>query len=351
MANYKITQLPSASIATGSNVLPIVQGGVTDQITVTNLGQGILNLGLAVTASTVTAGGFVQTNNVQGTGSLILKPDTNDGRYLQIYNTGATDVHITASGGLIFLGDDTTYVSVANYSNFNSIEIKADSEIKLLGNTIVTGSVSITGSGFINSKAILTSADTGSFLTNDSSGSNVDTLGGGAVRTLYSRNSDVTYTSGSGINVDFLSGSVSWGSRNLPQSFFDESLNFTAKILHFRTVGKFASGGTSDTNAAVRLQIGNQIISGSDLGTQSLVFTSNKPFEILGELIITAGSASACYSIGWCDQTGDMKRTPLSNTTISGSFANLTPGNFEIVISGSTNRTMTTYYSYFQVYN
>jgi hypothetical protein len=144
MADKKITQLPSASIATGSNVLPIVQGGVTDQITVTNLGTGILNLGLAVTASTVTAGGFVQTNNVQGTGSLILTPDLNVGRYLEIYNTSATDTHITASGGLIFLGDDTTYVRVDNYSNFNSIEIKADSEIKLLGDTVITGSVNIT---------------------------------------------------------------------------------------------------------------------------------------------------------------------------------------------------------------
>ena len=55
MADKKITQLPSASVATANNVLPIVQSGVTDQITVTNLGTGILNLGLAVTASTVTA--------------------------------------------------------------------------------------------------------------------------------------------------------------------------------------------------------------------------------------------------------------------------------------------------------
>jgi hypothetical protein len=55
MADKKITQLPSASIATANNVLPIVQDGATEQITVTNLANGILNLGLAVTASTVTA--------------------------------------------------------------------------------------------------------------------------------------------------------------------------------------------------------------------------------------------------------------------------------------------------------
>jgi hypothetical protein len=183
-----------------------------------------------------------------------------------------------------------------------------------------------------------------------SGSSNADSLGGASVRTFYTRNSDITYTSGSGTNTDFLGGSTTWGSRALPQSFFDDSVNYVAKILHFRAVGKFATGGT-DTDAAIRLQIGDQIISGSNLGIQTLSFSSNKPFEILGELLITAGSASACYSIGWCDQTGDMRRTPLSDVTVSGSFANLTPGDFKIIVSGSTNRTMTSYYAYVQTYN
>jgi hypothetical protein len=185
-----------------------------------------------------------------------------------------------------------------------------------------------------------------------SSGSvNADSLGGASVRTLYARNNDIIYTSGSSTNTDFLGSSTTWGSRALPQSFFDDSVNYVSKVLHFRAIGLFASGGSNDTNAAIRLQIGDQIISGSNLGTQTLSFTTNKPFEILGELYITAGSASACYSIGWCDQTGDMRRTPLSNVTVSGSFANLTPGDFKIIVSGSTNRTMTSYYAYFQAYN
>jgi hypothetical protein len=65
MADLKITQLSSASIATGSNVLPIVQGGVTEQITVTNLAQGIFNLNLPLTASGLLIGG-----NLTITGSL-----------------------------------------------------------------------------------------------------------------------------------------------------------------------------------------------------------------------------------------------------------------------------------------
>ena len=184
-----------------------------------------------------------------------------------------------------------------------------------------------------------------------SSGSiNSDSLGGASVRTFYTRNNEIIYTSGSGTNTDFLGGNTTWGSRALPQSFFDDSVNYVAKILHFRAVGKFATGGT-DTDASIRLQIGDQILVGSDVGEQTLSFSSNKPFEILGELIITAGSASACYSIGWCDQTGDMRRTPLSDVTVSGSFANLTPGDFKIIVSGSTNRTMTSYYAYVQTYN
>jgi hypothetical protein len=185
-----------------------------------------------------------------------------------------------------------------------------------------------------------------------SSGSvNSDSLGGASVRTFYTRNSDIVYTSGSDTNTDFLGGSTTWGSRALPQSFFDDSVNYVAKILHFRAVGKFGSTAGNDTNAAIRLQIGDQILDGTDLGTQTLAFSVNKPFEILGELVITAGSASACYSVAWCDQTGDLRRTPLSDVTISGSFANLTPGDFKIIVSGSTNRTMTSYYAYVQAYN
>lgn len=185
-----------------------------------------------------------------------------------------------------------------------------------------------------------------------SSGSlNADSLGGASIRTLYTRNSDITYTSGSATNTDFLGGSITWGSRALPQSFFDDSVNYVAKILHFRAVGKFASGAGNDTNAAIRLQIGDQILSGSNFGTQTLAFSVNKPFEIMGEIIITAGMISTCYAIKYCDQTGDLKAIPLGDTTVSGSFSTLDPGDFKIIISGSTNRTMTSYYAYFQAYN
>lgn len=67
MADLKITQLSSASIATGSNVLPIVQGGVTEQITVTNLAQGIFNLGLPITASVINQVDYIDFNTGSAT--------------------------------------------------------------------------------------------------------------------------------------------------------------------------------------------------------------------------------------------------------------------------------------------
>jgi hypothetical protein len=148
MANFKITQLPSASIATGSNVLPIVQGGDTDQITVTNLGQGILNLGLDATFGTVSAN-----NNGNGTnfkvGDDVWIGDVNISNTMQI--RGQQD----ATKGFI------------KFSSGSSSPI-----IGSAGNNIfqITGSTYITGSGFINNNSILTSADTGSFYTNSTFG-------------------------------------------------------------------------------------------------------------------------------------------------------------------------------------
>ena len=85
-------------------------------------------------------------NDIIGNTTLTLKPDPNDARYLQIYNTSPTDTHITASGGYLFVGDDTTYVKVDNYSTDKVIEIRADNGLYLTGSVNVSGSLSVAGS-------------------------------------------------------------------------------------------------------------------------------------------------------------------------------------------------------------
>ena len=52
------------------------------------------------------------TNEIKGTGSIFLQPNSTDSRKIEIYNTAASDVHIKGTTGLTFLGDDTNYVSI-----------------------------------------------------------------------------------------------------------------------------------------------------------------------------------------------------------------------------------------------
>jgi hypothetical protein len=51
MPDLPISGLPSSSIVSQSNILPIVQGGITNKITAENLGKGIFTFNLPLTAS------------------------------------------------------------------------------------------------------------------------------------------------------------------------------------------------------------------------------------------------------------------------------------------------------------
>jgi hypothetical protein len=293
--------------------------------------------GFPFSGSAVITGSLVVTGGI--TGSMYIT-NLSSGSYTQSFNNQST---WTVQHNL-----NSAYVVVQTYDANEEQMLPQTVDLTDANTTTITFPIPMSGTAIVVVGSPLVGGGGGH---TNSSGSNVDNLGGASVRTIYSRDNVVTYTAGSGVSVDFLGGSTTWGSRALPQSFFDSSINYTAKVVHFRVVGKFASGGGNDTNFAGFLSIGDHILSGSNIGTQVLSFTTNKPFEILGELIITSGSAYTCYSIGWCDQTGDLKRTPLSNTTISGSFVDITPGDLKFVVSGSTNRSLSSYYGYVQVYN
>ena len=274
--------------------------------------------------------------------NLLYLVSTLSGSIIQVTGSSmdASNTTITASA---FVGDGSGLTGVTGEWDGSHV-----GDASITGSLTLTAGVkasSFTGSLLGNS---LGTASYATFAATSSYFQSNDGLEGTVQRTIFARNSDTTYTSGT--DTDFLSGSVVWGSRALPAAFFSNSTSFSAKILHFRTVGKFAAGGSS-TNFSSYLSIDNQILSGSDLGIQILSNSANHPFEILGELVITAGSASCCYSIKYCDNQGDLVAFPLGDVTVSGSFANLTPGDFKIVISGSTDRNMTSYYSYVQVFN
>jgi hypothetical protein len=67
-------------------------------------------------------GSLIVNEIIKGTGSIYLQPDVNDSRKLQIYNTGATDVHIKGTTGLTFLGNDINNVRIDDYYKTISID-------------------------------------------------------------------------------------------------------------------------------------------------------------------------------------------------------------------------------------
>jgi hypothetical protein len=97
--------------------------------------------GLTFDNGNLNVSGAIEVTNIQGTGSLYLKPDLNDSRDFRIYNTGGpSDIHIKGNAAYSFFGDDTNYLKIDD--NTSGITINAVDEISINSNDItVTGSL------------------------------------------------------------------------------------------------------------------------------------------------------------------------------------------------------------------
>ena len=216
--------------------------------------------------------------------------------------------------------------------------------------TFGTGSFMITGS-ISDSTLTFTKGDSSTFDINiNNLGENGDILGGGIVRTLYSRTNPITANGTT--DVDFLVGTAgtAFGSRNIPSQFFTDSLNYKSKIIHFRVFGAFDSSD-NDTDINIYIQIGSDKLTYSDIGVVTLTQPKGHPFEIMGEIIFNNQTVRSCYSIGHCANNGDYKRYPLSDATLTQNVSSFSGGDIQLIISSLSDVTLTTYGGYVQVYN
>lgn len=179
----------------------------------------------------------------------------------------------------------------------------------------------------------------------NSTGGNVDTLGGVAMRTLYSRANVINYTIGT--DADLMGGSSNFGSRNFPEQFFTDSASYNAKAIHFRVTGLWGSSdATPDVN--ITIKFGNNVLHTSTItGAQA----NGHPAEIMGEIMFENGNAICCYSIAWCEHNGTLRRYALSNPSSLIDVSDFTGGNFQLIMESTTTNTFTSYLGYIQVWN
>jgi hypothetical protein len=97
-------------------------------------------------------GSLIQVTNIQGTGSLYLKPDGSDiaERQFEIYNTAPSDIHFKGSATHSFFGDDTNYLKIddnaatVTIDSTNGLFIETDTTI--FGDAEFSGSILVSGS-------------------------------------------------------------------------------------------------------------------------------------------------------------------------------------------------------------
>jgi len=94
--------------------------------------------GLTFDNGNLNLSGALEVTNIQGTGSLYLKPNQADSRYFEIYNTSPSDTHIKANGGLSYFGDDINYLKIDD-----SLQTAT---IVGLNGVIISSSLQVTGS-------------------------------------------------------------------------------------------------------------------------------------------------------------------------------------------------------------
>jgi len=99
--------------------------------------------GLTFDNGNLNLSGALEVTNIQGTGSLYLKPDLNDSRDFRIYNTAPSDIHIKGNAAYSFFGDDSNFLKIDD--NTNTITIDSLSGVTIDIDTTVSQSLSVDG--------------------------------------------------------------------------------------------------------------------------------------------------------------------------------------------------------------
>jgi hypothetical protein len=156
MADLPISGLPSASSLDGTELLPFVQGGVTTKATA----QDILNADLSITSSGITLSGDIVPTTPQGatlgsvdkpfaelfiqSGSISIESDIPGDPSAVISNeNGNLEISV---GGMLLIQPDASFIAPTGSFSYLSGSFNHIGSATRFGDTIITGSIDITGS-------------------------------------------------------------------------------------------------------------------------------------------------------------------------------------------------------------
>jgi hypothetical protein len=163
MPDLSISGLPPASIASQSDIVPIVQGGITEKITAEDLGKGIFTFNLPLTASGGTFSGDIVPTTPQGatlgtldkpfreiflqSGSISIESDIPGEPSTVISNTNGN--LLISAGGMQLVGNGSFNATTGSF-NYISGSLTQVGTVTRIGNTITTGSLTVSGSSKVN---------------------------------------------------------------------------------------------------------------------------------------------------------------------------------------------------------
>lgn len=323
MADLKISQLPNASTPlAGTEVLPIVQAGVTDQVTVDNLtaGRSVPAASVVVTGSTAPANGLylpaantvgLSTNSAQNlavnaTGTVTMGgplatpavkvvPVASQARWLTLTGaTASTDPSIGASGGKVGVS-----ASLAVTGGASTAADVATSRTQLWNNGTTIGVSWVDSSQAANGRVA------------------EFTYSGGTILLRYINDA---YTVGAGV----LTATGTSAGTTLVSLCQSDSGNYAFKVAPIATMNRWitANGGSGATNARLDANVGIVQLGGWGTGIVTNAAATYTVLATDGTIIQT--TAGSTYTL------------PAASTNV-GRILNLVTQFAGAVISASSN--------------
>jgi cytoskeletal protein CcmA (bactofilin family) len=314
-----------------------------------------------IVSSSLQVTGSVFTDKILGTGSLYLQPDQIDGRYFEIYNTGASDTHIKSSGGLSFFGDDTNYLKIDD--SLQTATIVGVNGVFVSSSLTVTGSFnlkdsatnfSIVGNGFSQTYF----QGNGALVWNPGYGG-MEVVGTDAHLKvndylLVGNGAGITGSLGVSGSATFLSGVTVQGVTSLTNTLNvtgtttingDETVNGILTVTGETRLGGnlFVSGNLEVLGSATNVNLQSSTV---EIGDNIVLVNAYSPFEkYAGLAAYDSGSSGTSGSVLWDSlndywliQKSDGNSSKVVGTTTGsmGSEISLTTNNFPKATSANT---------------